>query len=196
MGAGRIFFGPPRRRHLPTCRSLKIQSGQTSGPLDARADGPAPVQSHVRGLPCDDGSAGAVAGELRRDRPIVRGVDASFRPIDASGVLPDGTAFDQAAEHRQSLLRSPDQFITTLAEKLLTYALGRVHRVLRRPSAACDSSRRRTRRRSLLVAGCWPSCQQHAVSDEQIAIMIITKRALPRRTVLRGTVAAVYVAEA
>ena len=54
-----------------------------------------------------------------------RSVDASFSPIGASGVLPDGTAFDGAAGLRQALLRRPEQFITTLAEKLLTYALGR-----------------------------------------------------------------------
>ncbi len=46
-------------------------------------------------------------------------------PIDASGVLPDGTAFEGAAGLRDALLRRPDLFVTTLTEKLLTYALGR-----------------------------------------------------------------------
>ena len=54
-----------------------------------------------------------------------RAVDASFAPIDASGVLPDGTTFDGVAGLRQALLRRPEQFISTLAEKMLTYALGR-----------------------------------------------------------------------
>lgn len=54
-----------------------------------------------------------------------RSVDASFSPIDASGVLPDGTTFDGAAGLRQALLGRPEQFVTTLTEKLLTYALGR-----------------------------------------------------------------------
>ena len=45
--------------------------------------------------------------------------------IDASGVLPDGTAFDGAAGLREALLRRPGLFVTTLTEKLLTYALGR-----------------------------------------------------------------------
>ena len=49
----------------------------------------------------------------------------SNMPIDASGVLPDGTVFEGAAGLRQALLRRPDLFITTLTEKLLTYALGR-----------------------------------------------------------------------
>lgn len=45
--------------------------------------------------------------------------------VDASGVLPDGTKFTGPAEFRQALLRRPDAFVTTVASKLLTYALGR-----------------------------------------------------------------------
>ncbi len=54
-----------------------------------------------------------------------RVVDESFNPIDASGVLPDGTAFDGVAELRAALVRRPEQFVSTMTEKLLTYALGR-----------------------------------------------------------------------
>ena len=46
-------------------------------------------------------------------------------PIDASGVLPDGTRVDSPASLREALLGRPDQFAATLAEKLLTFALGR-----------------------------------------------------------------------
>jgi hypothetical protein len=46
-------------------------------------------------------------------------------PIDASGVLPDGTQFRGPAELRKILLSKPDQFATTVSQKLLTYALGR-----------------------------------------------------------------------
>src|SRR4029077_1895336 len=46
-------------------------------------------------------------------------------PIDASGELPDGTKFDGPAGLRKILLSHPDQFATTVTEKLLTYALGR-----------------------------------------------------------------------
>ena len=45
--------------------------------------------------------------------------------IDASGVFPDGTAFDGAAGLREALLARPGLFVTTLTEKLMTYALGR-----------------------------------------------------------------------
>jgi hypothetical protein len=45
--------------------------------------------------------------------------------IDSSGVLLDGTKVDGPSSLRQALLDRPDQFAGTLAEKLLTYALGR-----------------------------------------------------------------------
>jgi hypothetical protein len=45
-------------------------------------------------------------------------------PIDAAGALPDGTPFEGVEGLRQALLSS-DLFLTTLTEKLLTYALGR-----------------------------------------------------------------------
>ena len=46
-------------------------------------------------------------------------------PIDASGALPDGATFDGPAEFRNVLLSRRDEFVLTVAEKLLTYALGR-----------------------------------------------------------------------
>ena len=46
-------------------------------------------------------------------------------PIDASGALPDGTAFDGPAEFRDALVERREEFVRTFTEKLLTYALGR-----------------------------------------------------------------------
>jgi hypothetical protein len=46
-------------------------------------------------------------------------------PVDASGVLPDGTKFQGPVELKKILLAHPEQFVTTVTEKLLTYALGR-----------------------------------------------------------------------
>ncbi|MCY4660620.1 MAG: DUF1592 domain-containing protein [Acidobacteria bacterium] len=54
-----------------------------------------------------------------------REVDESFNPIDPSGVLPDGRAFGDVAGMRQALVADPEQFVTTVTEKLMTYALGR-----------------------------------------------------------------------
>ena len=45
--------------------------------------------------------------------------------IDASGVLPDGTKFTGPDDFRQALLQHRSEFVRTLTEKLLTYALGR-----------------------------------------------------------------------
>lgn len=47
------------------------------------------------------------------------------QPVDASGVLPDGNKFNGPAELRKILLGKADQFRRCLAEKLLTYGLGR-----------------------------------------------------------------------
>jgi hypothetical protein len=47
-------------------------------------------------------------------------------PVDTSGKLPDGTPLDGGvAALRASLVRYSDQFVRVVAEKLLTYALGR-----------------------------------------------------------------------
>jgi hypothetical protein len=45
--------------------------------------------------------------------------------IDTSGSLPDGTKFEGPGGLRDLLLSRRDQFVETVAEKLLTYALGR-----------------------------------------------------------------------
>jgi hypothetical protein len=54
-----------------------------------------------------------------------RTLGESSEPIDAAGSLPDGTRFVGAAGLRTALLTKSDQVVTTVTEKLLTYALGR-----------------------------------------------------------------------
>ena len=46
-------------------------------------------------------------------------------PVDASGGLPDGSTFADVHGLEAALLRRPELFVGTLAEKLLTYATGR-----------------------------------------------------------------------
>ena len=46
-------------------------------------------------------------------------------PIDASGVLPNGTKFQGPAGLRDALLARKEQFVQAMTEKLLAYALGR-----------------------------------------------------------------------
>lgn len=49
----------------------------------------------------------------------------SGNPIDASGGLPDGGEFTGVSGLEQGLLKRPELFVRTVAEKLLTFALGR-----------------------------------------------------------------------
>jgi len=49
----------------------------------------------------------------------------SETPIDASGSLPDGSRFEDVDGLEQALLKRPEIFVSTLTERLLTYALGR-----------------------------------------------------------------------
>jgi hypothetical protein len=51
--------------------------------------------------------------------------EAANLPVNASGVLPDGTTFSGPAEFRSALLNQREEFVRTFTEKLLTYALGR-----------------------------------------------------------------------
>jgi hypothetical protein len=46
-------------------------------------------------------------------------------PIDASGMLPDGTTFNGPVELRQLLTNRRDEFVRAVIEKMLVYALGR-----------------------------------------------------------------------
>ena len=46
-------------------------------------------------------------------------------PIDASGVMPTGAEFEGPAGLRALLVSHPEQFVGTVTEKLLAYALGR-----------------------------------------------------------------------
>src|SRR5207253_9405134 len=45
--------------------------------------------------------------------------------VDASGSLPDGSTFDGMAGLRSALLHRPELFVSTVTEKLMTYAVGR-----------------------------------------------------------------------
>ena len=65
-------------------------------------------------------------------------------PIDASGQLADGRSVDGVVTLRQAILDRPELFVSTMTEKLMTYALGRgvgsedmpeIRRILRDASA-------------------------------------------------------------
>ena len=46
-------------------------------------------------------------------------------PIDASGTLADGTPVKGPEDLRKALTRRPDQFVQTMTQKMMMYALGR-----------------------------------------------------------------------
>ncbi len=52
-------------------------------------------------------------------------IGADNAVIDASGALPDGSRFNGPAELRKVLLSKQEEFVSTVTERLLTYALGR-----------------------------------------------------------------------
>ena len=54
-----------------------------------------------------------------------RDTDGPNVPVDATGALPGGARFDGPRELREALLGQPESFVRVVAERLLTYALGR-----------------------------------------------------------------------
>jgi hypothetical protein len=55
-------------------------------------------------------------------------------PVDATGVMVDGTRLDGVASLRRALAAKPDLFAGVAVEKMLTYALGRALRAQDMPS--------------------------------------------------------------
>jgi hypothetical protein len=114
-------------------------------------DPPPPPPANVPPFP-DDAAAGAPKSvrarmEVHRRNPVCAACHAKIDPlgfalenfdavghfrsidggtaVDASGALPDGSTFGGPAEFRRVLRAREEQLLTTLTEKLLTYALGR-----------------------------------------------------------------------
>jgi len=76
-------------------------------------------------------------------------------PIDASGVLPDGTTFDGLPALREVLFERRGEFVATVTGKLLTYALGRGIEYFDRPAIRAivrESERDDYRWSSLILA--------------------------------------------
>jgi mono/diheme cytochrome c family protein len=75
--------------------------------------------------------------------------------IDATAELPDGTKIDGVAGLRAALLARPEVFVTTMTEKMLTYALGRglTYRDMPAVRAIVEASAAREYRFSSLVTG-------------------------------------------
>ncbi len=116
------ILGTPPPPPLPNVPALKDNTVSASLSVRER------LAEHRRNAPC--------AGCHRLMDPVgfaLENFDAvgrwrtleEGRPIDATGGLPDGSRFEGVTGLEQALLKRPDLFVGTLAEKLLTYALGR-----------------------------------------------------------------------
>ena len=104
--------------------------------------------------------------------------------IDASGGLPDGSKFADVRGLEEALLRRPELFVGTLCRKASDLRARARRRALRCARDPRDRARGAAAELPHLVAH--PrSREEPAVSDEEVT-MIITKKALPRRTFLRG----------
>ena len=106
------------------------------------------------------------------------------KPVDAAGGLPDGSEFDGVAGLEKALLKRPELFVRTLTEKLFTFALGRAPEESDAPAIRkiVRDARANDYRFSSLIVGITTSTpfQMRRVA------MIVTKKALSRRTFLRG----------
>ncbi len=116
------LFGTPPPPPPPDVPELKEADVELVGTMRERMAqhraNPACAVCHVRMDPLGLGleNFDGIGGWRHMDGP---------HEIDASGELPGGEKFAGPGELKQILLASKDEFVRCLAEKLLTYALGR-----------------------------------------------------------------------
>ncbi len=121
---------PPPPPNVP---ALKTEGSDTGKPLTMRdamvqhRANPACAGCHARMDP--------IGFAMENFDPVGqwRDTDAGHA-IDTSGVFPDGAKFDGMAGLKAALLSHPDEFVSTLTEKLLMYGLGRNVQYFDRPA--------------------------------------------------------------
>ena len=109
---------PPNVEGLPDATREGERPTSLRARMEAHRNNPVCAQCHSQMDPL--GFALENFNAIGKWRTTDRGV-----PIDPSGAFPDKTTFSDPAEFRQVLLGHRDQYVRTLTEKLLTYALGR-----------------------------------------------------------------------
>ncbi|MBV26104.1 MAG: hypothetical protein CME12_08305 [Gemmatimonadetes bacterium] len=100
-------------------RQTQLRMGTMRERMSAHRDNPACAACHAMIDPAGFALEGFDA--IGRSRVV----DEYYNRLDTSGVLPDGTVFDGAAELRAALVAHPERFVGTVTEKMMTYALGR-----------------------------------------------------------------------
>jgi hypothetical protein len=121
---------PPPPADTP---ALKIEAHDTGKPLTMRdamiqhRANPACAGCHSRMDPIGFAMENFDAIGRWRDRD-------GDSPIDASGVFPGGEKFDGVAGLKNALLSHPEEFVSTVSERLLMYAIGRNVQYFDRPA--------------------------------------------------------------
>lgn len=110
---------PPPPPNVPALDESKIgSSGSIRQQMEAHRENPACASCHSKMDPLGFGFENFNAiGSWRTQ-------DGKF-PVDATGTLPDGRSFNGPNELKTLLRAKPDAFAECVADKLLTYALGR-----------------------------------------------------------------------
>ena len=112
---------PPPPPNVPALKTEAKETGKTlpmrQAMIQHRAD-PVCASCHSRMDPIGFAMENFDAVGRWRDR------DAD-NPIDASGQFPDGVKFDGMAGLKAALLSHPEEFVSTLAGKLLMFGIGR-----------------------------------------------------------------------
>jgi len=112
---------PPPPPNIPALKTEGNGTGQTLSMRDAMIQhraSPACSSCHARMDPIGFAMENFDAVGRWRDR------DAG-NPIDASGAFPDGVKFEGTAGLKAVLVSHPEEFVSTLTEKLLMYGIGR-----------------------------------------------------------------------
>ncbi len=112
---------PPPPPNVPALKTESEEPGKTLSMREAMTQhraNPACAGCHARMDPIGFAMENFDAVGKWRDR------DAG-NSIDTSGVFPDGSKFDGMPGLKKALLRRPEQFVNTVAERLLMYAVGR-----------------------------------------------------------------------
>jgi len=114
---------PPPPPNVPTLQEEHPESGRAPRSIRERMDqhraNPVCASCHAMIDPLGFALENFDAVGAWRDR------DEMFNVLDTSGGLPDGTEIDGVASLRAALIRQPERFVTTVAERFLTYGVGR-----------------------------------------------------------------------
>ena len=113
---------PPPPPNVPALKENTGSAGKTLSIRERMAEHR--DESRLLRLPSVDGPGRLLAGELRCGRPLADGRGRQARSMSPAA-FPTASKFDGVSGLQQALLSRPENFATTLTEKLLTYALGR-----------------------------------------------------------------------